>query len=411
MANPTMRNPTYWYDDKDMNAVAKALRNQPSQAGVHVHILDVVNGQQGANVDARNIEWNLNKETRLKNTAHLTLLSELCNLDIELTFDSVMDFINQRAQEAGLDEGAATRLYEKARELEYNRANLRNYFNQQAVAAVGKDLFDDINPHLNHPEAKIRVLFPLNLGQFDPTVSDTGSHWVLGECELTRVGNVISVDMYKRDSMQQGSQFSVAEFEKIERLIRKRLQETLGNNLDIQINNRPNLYPKFQFNGYDCGPSACYLMGLRKAGQDLRLPVPGNLREAQYRMIGGEIVQQEPAQLAPAKPKTAQQPQQNKIIDPEIFKNIFKPGEVDATLTEDGKITTKNVSLANLKSMVEKYDKLADTVGLGREVFMKAPTQEARKHLEALCKKHNLVIKESPEEMLSKMMSRQHVAA
>jgi len=403
-----------WYTDADMNALVKALRlkkglasncdyllKDRSSDGFHVVLLDVANGQKGATVAAQNLDWHLNRRSRPQRNLLLKKLAELKSVPS-------MTQLTQLIASEKASEIIAAQIYEKFGNFKGDITAFRAAVELAILEETGKDAFDEIEELLRKGDSQFRILFPLNVGRFDAKRSDTGVHWVFGEINIIKLGNNITVDFYKRNSFGN-DEFTAEELSFCANIVHARLQEIVDDDVKITLMGKPNRDPKRQEDSSSCGAYAFHGLQLRAEGKqiaDVATPSATELRQQHYKMIAGVPTAQKIAAVSPSRAAV-------KPIDEKVFQRIFKEGDVkvNATLHEDGQIiSTTDLSLNNLKALVEKIAALMYELKLGNELEMYAPDPESRKHLEALCAKHHLKLKRDPEPMVHQRFDRTPVA-
>jgi hypothetical protein len=385
-----------WYNDNHMNLVASAIRQRKGLADkcsyllntpvndVHVLILDVVNGQHGATVDAGNLVRHLNKHRRATGSNFLIILQHIYTIE-EFNQHNIDALMEDTYSHISAEETAA--IYRTLEEVKYKKAKLKTLLETEASKATGTDPFDEMASHLKKEKAEFRILFPLNLGEFEPGKSGTGFHWVLGEIEIIKTGNKIKANCFKRNSFGNG-EFSPEEILAIAPSIQSRLKEILGEDIVVDVQAAKNTDPKRQLDASSCGPITCRDLELRAEGKPVGEPVPNGaaeLRMKQYQMVTGHKAEVKiPKQSAARNNIFA--PDETKKIK-QAFDKVFKGGN-KAELKEENKchkIVTTDLTDENLRDFVQKTIELVKALGYTGAVEMNAPTDK-KEFLRDLCK-------------------------
>ncbi|MDX2164725.1 MAG: hypothetical protein SFW07_04825 [Gammaproteobacteria bacterium] len=392
MAHERMKEANYWYGDEDVNAVVARVRENtknPLSDGTHVIIFDVVNGQEGVpNTDPQSIVQRLSKENR---AAGVDTFAEALNAiekqnDIWLPEGEKKQKIRAFVEnEHATDKEFQKLLLNKLEELEYDRYQLESFLKSE-------DVFSEIASLWRGGDAEqspFRVLFPVNLGIYNAGKTDSGAHWVLGEIELKKKGEQVTVKTRKHDTSDtSGGQFSKSFQDAMSKTITDRLQTELGFDLIVAFTRDVVTSPRTQDDGSSCGPITCDNLVLRAQSKEIpKETVPAGaqkLRQQQYDMVKPKPV----ASFTTAKSSEgnkwdAVREKQLQAEYPEIFKNVKKAKLVEHT------VQTTDLTDNNLEEFVKSTKALMQKLGVDGAVEVNAP-EGAKQKLIQLCKKHGL---------------------
>ena len=297
-----MLEPDYWYTDEDINNILKTIRHKKGLAagmdyllqepvdGVHVLILDAVNGKKKATPLERNLETHLNKHIRPTTDDFMRIFHYLLSL-LEGGEEDLRDKKNVVALIKGefkrekINSDVLDAVMNVFQEYDYKPTSLRKYLSGQTYKIMGRDPFDEMAPVLAMEDnTNFRILFPLNVRE---------SHWVLGEIEISKRGRMFVVDLSKLDP-RGGGRFDENELTPTtEKAIASRLREILGEHIHVVVKKIENQEPARQkwSENSSCGVITCHDLELRAEGKPVGGPVPAgaeDLRAEQYAMVYSE---------------------------------------------------------------------------------------------------------------------------
>jgi len=303
-----MQDSTYWYKDSDCDAYIEAVVNtelggfakdekyrlnntlKEDDKVWHVLITPSVNGQINVPSHTLGIDYFLNK-TNHANTM-LAIYKNIAELgsgyDGEIPFPSD-DYLTSLIQKHNGTSENFKNVMGVLEEINFDTEALNDYI-KLLEQYESRDVFDEINDVLeDNTEQNFKILFQINLGQYDEFAASSGSHWITGEIQIIKnEKGECDITIFGHDPAGGGI-LSKENHDKIKNAVETRLREINLQPKKIPPQRQESPYKtrrQYEYDSTSCGVISCDDLPARVKGQPLNTTYGSGAVEARNRQAG-----------------------------------------------------------------------------------------------------------------------------